>query len=42
MKYLKKYDNYKEIYDIDPNKEVVIQDKYLSKINNFGAYGYDK
>lgn len=34
MKYIKTYENFKEMYKIDPNKEVVIRDENLYRISN--------
>lgn len=34
MKYLKIYENFKELYDVDPNEEVVIKDEYLRRLDD--------
>lgn len=40
MKYIKIYENWKEFYKIDPNKEVVILDEYLPKVTNIGKSAF--
>ena len=34
MKHLKTYEGFRDIYKINPDKPVVIEDKYLSKIDS--------
>jgi hypothetical protein len=40
MKHIKAYENFREIYKINPNKEVVILDEYLSKVANIGKSAF--
>lgn len=41
MKHIKTYETiFREIYKIDPNKEVVIRDKDLSKVRNIGKSSF--
>lgn len=40
MKYIKIYEKFREIYKIDPNKEVIIRDKYLPEVPNIGKSNF--
>lgn len=41
MKYIKQYENFKEIYNINPGDGVMIKEEYLSKILEYWSRPYN-